>query len=70
MTHFPSALVASRRGLMLVPLLLATLAACDPTVRVEGPREPITINLNIKADVRVRVEEQAKKDIKANDDIF
>jgi hypothetical protein len=55
---------------------LATLTslalACTPTVRVEGPREPITINLNIKldADVRVKLEERAQKDIEKNPDIF
>ena len=61
----------------LTPLLGALavagiLTACQPTVRVEAPREPITINLNIKldADVRVKLEEQAEQDIKANPDIF
>ncbi len=50
----------------------AASAACQPTVRVEAPQEPITINLNIKldADVRVKLEEQAKDDIQANPDIF
>jgi hypothetical protein len=53
-------------------LLLAGLAACTPTVRVEAPKEPITINLNIKldADVRLRVEEQAKEDIASKPNIF
>jgi YnbE-like lipoprotein len=50
-------------------LTSATLyaAACTPTVRVEAPSEPITINLNIKldADVRLRVEEKAKEDVKS-----
>ena len=48
------------------------LAACEPTVRVEAPREPITINLNVKvdADVRVKLERQAEDDIRKNDDIF
>jgi hypothetical protein len=50
-------------------LASATLyaAACTPTVRVEAPSEPITINLNIKldADVRLRVEEKAKEDVKS-----
>lgn len=57
----------------LLPALLAIAATgCEPTVRVEAPREPITINLNIKleADVRLRVEEQAKQDIKGNPEIF
>lgn len=44
------------------------LGGCQPTVKVEAPKEPITINLNIKldADVRLRVEEKAKQDVKTN----
>lgn len=57
----------------LGPLLLVVLAAgCQPTVRVEAPKEPITINLNIKldADVRVKLEKQAEQDIQENPNIF
>ena len=45
--------------------IIATLGGCTPTVRVEPPKEPITVNLNIKldADVRLRVEEKAKEDV-------
>ena len=59
------------RGL-LTGLLLSATVACQPSVRLEAPREPITINLNINldADVRVRLEEQAEKDIKANPNVF
>ena len=48
------------------------ITACAPTVKVETPQEPITINLNIKldADIRVKLEEEAKKDIAANPGIF
>ncbi|MEO1193189.1 MAG: YnbE family lipoprotein [Pseudomonadota bacterium] len=56
--------------LPLSALLLIGLAACTPRVAVEAPQEPITINLNIKADVRVRIEEAAQSDIDANPDIF
>ena len=51
---------------------LFAAAGCTPTVKVEAPQEPITINLNIKldADVRVRLEEQAREDIEDNEDIF
>ncbi len=44
------------------------LGACTPTVQLAAPREPITINLNIKldADVRLRIEEQAKTDVRNN----
>ena len=58
------------------PLALAAAlfaaAGCTPTVKVEAPQEPITINLNIKldADVRVRLEEQAREDIEENEEIF
>lgn len=47
-------------------------AACSPTVTMEAPKEPITINLNIKldADIRLKLEEKAKGDIKANPEIF
>ncbi|AEJ03043.1 hypothetical protein Nit79A3_3312 [Nitrosomonas sp. Is79A3] len=48
------------------------ITACAPTVKLETPQEPITINLNIKldADIRVKLEEEAKKDIAANPGIF
>lgn len=66
--------VCKRLGRVLPGLLLvcALAAGCSPTVKVEAPKEPITINLNIKleADVRVRVEEKAKEDIAANPDVF
>jgi hypothetical protein len=45
-------------------------AACTPTVQLKAPEEPITINLNIQADVRVRIEEAAQQDIESNPDIF
>ena len=50
----------------------AVLAACQPTVRVEAPQEPITINLNVRidAEVKVKLEEQAEKDIANAPDIF
>ena len=57
---------------MALGLLLGTAAACTPSVRVEAPKEPIVINLNIKlsADVRVKLEQEAKGDIKKNPGIF
>ena len=35
--------------------LLALLGACQPKVTVEAPKEPITINLNIKIEHEIRV---------------
>jgi hypothetical protein len=50
---------------LIVAALVPALLGCTPTVKVEAPAEPITINLNIKldADVRLRVEEKAKQDV-------
>ena len=41
-------LQAARIGLAVVGL--AAVVACQPTVRVEPPKEPITINLNVKSN--------------------
>jgi hypothetical protein len=51
--------------LLLLAGALLPIAACTPTVQVQAPKEPITINLNIKldADVRLRIEEKAKEDV-------
>ena len=51
---------------------LLVLAACEPTVKVVAPTEPITINLNIKldAEVRIKLERSAKDDISKNPEIF
>ncbi len=56
-----------KRACMILGLSLA-IAGCTPTVAVEAPKEPITINLNIKldAEVRLRIEEKAKEDVKNN----
>ena len=65
-----------RQNLFLISVIatgfLLTLQACTPTVKVEAPAEPITINLNIKldAEVRLKIEEQAKDDINNNPEIF
>ena len=62
----------SWRWLMSLCLLGGLATACQPTVKIEAPKEPITINLNIKldAEVRIKLEERAKQDIGANPDIF
>ncbi len=67
--------VRHRAVFLRVALLAACMPAifaCTPTVRVEAPTEPITINLNVRldADVRVRLEEQAREDIRENPGIF
>jgi YnbE-like lipoprotein len=61
----PPARIATHLVLLLAMGFVALSCACSPTVQVVAPKEPITINLNIKldADVRLRVEEKAKEDV-------
>ncbi len=51
--------------LLCLLAVLGGLASCTPTVQVNAPKDPITINLNIKldADVRLKIEERAKEDV-------
>lgn len=58
--------------LIMGVLCCLAVSSCTPTVKVDPPEEPITINLNIKldADIRVKLEEEAKKDIATNPGIF
>lgn len=48
------------------------LSACQPTVRVEAPKEPIVINLNVKIEqeVRVKVERDVEDLIESESDLF
>lgn len=50
---------------LAVAITLGGVVACTPTVRVEAPTEPITINLNVRIEheIRVRVDREL-------DDIF
>lgn len=50
MSHRPS---RAAWGVVLPAILMA--AGCTPTVRVEAPKEPIVINLNVKIEQEVRV---------------
>lgn len=60
------------------PLLAAALLAstalggCSPTVKVETPREPITINLNVKIEheVRVKVEKDVDRLLTSKPELF
>lgn len=56
----------------MVLVLGTAVAGCAPRVEVTAPEKPITINLNIKldAEVRLKLEDAAKKDIKTNPEIF
>jgi hypothetical protein len=52
--------------------LALAAAACQPTVRVEPPKEPIVVNMNVKIEheVRVRVERDVEDLFAENPDLF
>ncbi len=62
------------RGLTAGGLLAIVLAAtgCSPTVKVEAPDKPITINMNIKIDheIRVKVDRDIDNLVEKRKDIF
>ena len=39
----------------MIVTLAALLAGCQPTVKIEAPKEPIVINLNIKIEQEIRI---------------
>ena len=53
-------------------VLLALLTACAPTVKVEAPDKPITINLNVKVEheIRVKVDKDLDELISTDSDLF
>ena len=59
-----------RTGAALAAFLLA--AACQPTVKVEAPKDPIVINLNvnIQQEVRVKVDRALDDVLSKNEGIF
>lgn len=58
----------------MMPILLAgfVVAACTPTVKIQAPDEPITINLNVKIDqeIRVKLDKDVEDLIADNPDLF
>ncbi|MBV7316605.1 YnbE family lipoprotein [Shewanella sp. NIFS-20-20] len=55
----------------LTSLALFTLVACSPTVKIEPPDKPITINLNVKIehDIKIKVDKQLD-DLLKNDQLY
>ena len=64
--------LAGRRGLIAGMAAAPALAACNPTVRVEAPSEPIEINLNVRIEqeVRIKIDRELDELFEEEDDIF
>lgn len=65
-TRHPSARV------VLAALMAATGTACTPRVAVEVPKEPITINMNVKIEheVRIKVDRELDDLFNKNPELF
>lgn len=60
------------RTCLLMLGCLVSLSACNPTVKVEAPDKPITINMNIKIEheIRVKVEKDLDKVLSGDSGLF
>ena len=64
--------MTGRRRLMTGLVVLPALAACNPTVRIEAPAEPIEINVNVRIEqeVRIKIDRELDALFEEDDDIF
>ncbi|ESS59813.1 ynbE-like lipofamily protein [Enterobacter cloacae S611] len=62
------------RTLKIVPGLLAVmlLAGCTPRIEVAAPKEPITINMNVKIEheIHIKVDKDVESLLKSRSDLF
>ncbi|WLI77461.1 YnbE family lipoprotein [Kosakonia sp. H02] len=62
------------RTLKAVPgLFMATLlVACTPRIEVAAPKEPITINMNVKIEheIHIKVDKDVETLLKSRSDLF
>ena len=58
--------------LLLACVLLISVVGCNPTVKVEAPKEPIEINLNVKIEhhIRVQVDEELDDLFEEDSELF
>lgn len=64
--------MTGRRRMMTGLAVLPALAACNPTVRIEAPSEPIEINVNVRIEqeVRIKIDRELDALFEEDDDIF
>lgn len=69
--HSARSITAKASGALALTLA-ASLAACQPTIKVEAPDKPIVINLNIKIEqeVRVRIDRELDQEFSDNPELF
>ncbi len=59
---------------IVVPVLAITtlLAGCTPRIEVAAPKEPITINMNVKIEheIHIKVDKDVETLLKSRSDLF
>lgn len=58
--------------IIFASLTALCLVACTPTVRVEAPREPIEINLNVRIqhEIRIQVDQELESVFDEDSELF
>jgi hypothetical protein len=56
----------------VLALMLLSVAACSPEVKIQAPDKPIVINLNVKIEqeVRIKIEKDIDDLFRENKDLF
>jgi hypothetical protein len=57
---------------MLGLLALSLLVGCTPRIEVAAPKEPITINMNVKIEheIHIKVDKDVESLLKSRSDLF
>ena len=57
---------------MIAMLALFLLAGCTPRIEVAAPKEPITINMNVKSEheIHIKVDKDVESLLKSRSDLF
>ena len=57
---------------MIAMLALFLLAGCTPRIEVAAPKEPITINRNVKIEheIHIKVDKDVERLLKSRSDLF
>ncbi|MCX8961332.1 YnbE family lipoprotein [Erwinia psidii] len=57
---------------LLVPAAILLLSGCIPRIEVAAPKEPITINMNVKIEheIHIKVDKDVEALLKSQSDLF
>ncbi|ENJ4076480.1 YnbE family lipoprotein [Enterobacter hormaechei] len=61
-----------KRAGVLTAAVVALLSGCTPRIEVAAPKEPITINMNVKIEheIHIKVDKDVEALLKSRSDLF